>query len=291
MSAASPSERTILLDVEGATLHVVEVGAGEGALVALHGGPGEAHDCLRPHLDRLATPRRRVVYFDQRGGGRSRLHPGAPWATIAEHARDVDRVREGIGAEVIDLLGFSWGSRLAIDYAIERRDRVRSLVLVSPPPMGARDGRDAGERLARASARAEVAAFEASLTPLLRGDRGPEAARHARFAIAIAPFFSAPERALGVTPVDRSIEAAEAASRSARDLDLDRAARALSGVPALVVRGEDDPLPPSTAESICAATGCALVVIPGAGHAPFAEAIDAFTREVLAFLGGAHGAG
>lgn len=291
MSAASSSERTILLDVEGATLHVVEVGAGEGALVALHGGPGEAHDCLRPHLDRLATPRRRVVYFDQRGGGRSRLHPGAPWATIAEHARDVDRVRENVGAEAIDLLGFSWGSRLAIDYAIERRDRVRSLVLVSPPPMGARDGRDAGERLARASARAEVTAFEASLAPLLRGDRGPEAARHARFAIAIAPFFSAPERALGVTPVDRSIEAAEAASRSARDLDLDRAARALSGLPVLVVRGEDDPLPPSIAEAIGAAAGGALVVIPGAGHAPFVEAIDAFTREVLAFLGDEHGAG
>ena len=63
--------------VDGATLHVVEVGPTTARpLLVVHGGPGDAHDVLRPHLDALASDETRVVYYDQRGCGRSPLASG-----------------------------------------------------------------------------------------------------------------------------------------------------------------------------------------------------------------------
>jgi len=52
-SQTAREETSRTLAVPGATLHVVEVGAGRRPLVMLHGGPGASHDYLRPQLDAL----------------------------------------------------------------------------------------------------------------------------------------------------------------------------------------------------------------------------------------------
>ncbi|HEY8105354.1 MAG TPA: hypothetical protein VIE46_04555, partial [Gemmatimonadales bacterium] len=62
------------------------VGQGPPAVV-LHGGPGADHGYLLPGFDALAN-RRELVYYDQRGGGRSPVARDVPvgWH---EHVADL----------------------------------------------------------------------------------------------------------------------------------------------------------------------------------------------------------
>ena len=285
------SVRETALVVPDAILHVASVG-GEHAppLLVLHGGPGEAHDSLRPWLDRLASPARCVVYFDQRGGGRSTVAVGSAPASWEQHARDVDAVRVHLGVDRIDLLGFSWGALLALLYAGEHPQRVAQLVLVSPPPTSRRHDEAMRDGERRAAARPEVMALRARLAPIAEGGEA-EAARRARFAQRMAPYFADPSRALDLEPVDTRVEAAEAVSRSLSGLDLAARFPALRSVPALVVCGAADPVPEAAAAETAHVLGARHLVLARAGHAPFVEAADEFVREVMAFLDGRADAG
>ena len=99
---------------------------GRPALV-LHGGPGGA---INPTMRRFFDPSRwRVTLFDQRGCGRSRpnasLEENTTWALV----EDIERLRERLGVETWCVFGGSWGSTLALTYAIAHPERVSSLVL------------------------------------------------------------------------------------------------------------------------------------------------------------------
>jgi proline iminopeptidase len=95
--------------------------------VVLHGGPGGA---INPTMRRFFDPKRwRTALFDQRGCGRSRpnasLEDNTTWALI----EDIERLRVHLGVEKWTVFGGSWGSTLAIAYAIMHPERVESLVL------------------------------------------------------------------------------------------------------------------------------------------------------------------
>ncbi len=107
-------------------LGFVEVGAGSPTIVVLHGGPAAPHSYLRPEWDRLAKGRR-VLYYDQRGCGRSGAAVSYTWR---DHVADLDRVlRERTPGERVVLAGSSWGAHLALLYAMEHPERVQALVL------------------------------------------------------------------------------------------------------------------------------------------------------------------
>jgi len=95
--------------------------------VILHGGPGGA---INPTMRRFFDPARwRMTLFDQRGCGKSRpnasLDDNTTWALID----DIERLRKHLGVEKWCVFGGSWGSTLALAYAIMHPDRVESLVL------------------------------------------------------------------------------------------------------------------------------------------------------------------
>jgi L-proline amide hydrolase len=104
-------------------------------LVALHGGPGMAHDYLR-RVRELAAHGREVLVYDQVGCGRSSHHPHAPadhW-TVDLFVRELhDLVGHwGIGAG-FHLLGQSWGGMLAPEYVLAHPEGVASLTLMNSP--------------------------------------------------------------------------------------------------------------------------------------------------------------
>ncbi len=71
----------------------------------------------------------RMALFDQRGCGKSRpnasLEDNTTWSLI----EDIERLREHLGVEKWTVFGGSWGSTLALAYAINHPDRVEALVL------------------------------------------------------------------------------------------------------------------------------------------------------------------
>ena len=95
--------------------------------VVLHGGPGGA---INPTMRRFFDPRRwKTCLFDQRGCGRSRpnasLDDNTTWSLI----EDIERLRVQLGVEKWTVFGGSWGSTLALAYAIKHPERVTALVL------------------------------------------------------------------------------------------------------------------------------------------------------------------
>ena len=95
--------------------------------VILHGGPGGA---INPTMRRFYDPSRwRMALFDQRGCGKSRPNASLEDNTTWRLIEDIERLREHLGVEKWSVFGGSWGSTLALAYAIQHPDRVESLVL------------------------------------------------------------------------------------------------------------------------------------------------------------------
>ena len=114
---------------------VGEGGNGKLPLLALHGGPGCAHDYLES-LDGIAEKYgRQVVYYDQLGCGKSVVpgsHPDMWCAELWEE--EVDVVRRALGLDHIHILGQSWGGMLTIQYAVNRQpEGVNSIIIASSP--------------------------------------------------------------------------------------------------------------------------------------------------------------
>ncbi|HLD99363.1 MAG TPA: alpha/beta fold hydrolase [Bdellovibrionota bacterium] len=108
-------------------------------LLIVHGGPGANHKKLLP-LSAFSS-KFRVVFYDQRGTGDSaRLpisssdDPNLARLTLEENVRDIEAIREYLGANNISLLGHSWGGALVTFYAAEYPDRVNKLVVSSGGP-------------------------------------------------------------------------------------------------------------------------------------------------------------
>jgi proline iminopeptidase len=132
---STPSESRI--PVGDTSLYVRVIGQGKPVIV-LHGGPDFDHGYLLPDLDRLKDAFR-LVYYDQRGRGRSAQKVRPEDVTLASDVDDLDEVRQHFGLEAPVLLGHSWGAVLALEYALRHPTRVSHLILMNPAPASASD--------------------------------------------------------------------------------------------------------------------------------------------------------
>ncbi len=136
-----------VLDLPGVRLYTRTVGTGEPVLV-LHGGPALSHEYLFPGLSPLADVAR-MVFFDQRGCGRS-SKPANGRYDMATMAADVDGVRTALDLGRVNVLGFSFGGMLAQEYALRYPSSVKRLIIAGAGPSGA----DINRRLAEVKAAA-----------------------------------------------------------------------------------------------------------------------------------------
>ena len=93
----------------------------------LHGGPGAG---IAPAHRRLFNPERfHCVLFDQRGCGQSQPHGETQDNTTQHLIDDIEALRIALGIERFVLFGGSWGSTLALAYAIRHPENVARLIL------------------------------------------------------------------------------------------------------------------------------------------------------------------
>lgn len=274
-------ETTTTREVRGVTLFERRVGNGPPTVV-LHGGPGAHYDYLLPGFDRLAGGRT-LVFYDQRGGGRSPVDRDVAvgWP---EQVADLEALRRLWGIDRLSLAGYSWGGLLSLLYALEHPNRVASLALVSPAPVwrGARDEYD-GRLAARNAAPALV---EARLRVQAGGLRelDPASYRQRMFEFSVAGYFHDPALARNLTPFRITGRTQQAVWDSLGEFDLRPRLPSLAGIPAVVVHGEDDPIPIATAEVLAELLQAPLRRIPACGHVPYVEAPDQFVAALDPFL-------
>lgn len=96
-------------------------------LLFLHGGPGSrTRAAHRRYFDPAFY---RIVLFDQRGCGLS-TPAGSVVANTTQHlVADIERLRQSLGVDRWLLFGGSWGSTLALAYAITHPEAVAGMVL------------------------------------------------------------------------------------------------------------------------------------------------------------------
>jgi len=132
---SKPSESHIKVD--STSLYVRVIGKGKPVIV-LHGGPDFDHSYLLPDLDKLKDAFR-LIYYDQRGRGKSAENVRPEDVTLRSDLDDLDRVRQHFRLNSAVLLGHSWGTVLALEYALRHPARVSHLILMNPAPASAAD--------------------------------------------------------------------------------------------------------------------------------------------------------
>jgi proline iminopeptidase len=138
-SPASPGDAAheSQLRVRGCELYLREIGRGR-SIIILHGGPDFDHRYLLPDLDRLSDSYH-LIYYDQRGRGQSAAGVHAQEVSLASDIADLDSIREHFHLQSVVLLGHSWGTVLALEYALRHPQRVSDLILMNPAPASAAD--------------------------------------------------------------------------------------------------------------------------------------------------------
>jgi len=279
---------------DGAALFYRLVGTGPDTLVMIHGGPGMDMGYMVPDFAPLAG-RHRLLFYDQRGGGRSeRLRDDPALFTMAHHVADLEALRVRFGLARMTLIAHSFGPALAAAYAIAHPDRVARMIFLGPLPprqgeLWQRYGATLDSRLTEAE-RAEMARLEEAM---LHGP-DPVAACRAYWAIGVKPRIARPELASRITGdfcsagadgIRAGMGVAGPHTSAALGSWDFRPALAQVAAPTLIIHGEDDAIPMDLVEEWTTALSHArLIKVPGASHFPYVERPDLVWPAIEDFL-------
>jgi proline iminopeptidase len=284
-----------LITSDSARLFYRITGRAEDTIIAVHGGPG---DNLLGIADDFAplTTRHAVVFYDQRGSGRSELPVDTTRLFARRQVADLEEIRDQLGLERVTIVAHSYGALLAASYAVAHPGRVRRMVFFGPLPPRR------GDVLQRfpATIRARLDSQEiARLDEALRRLHDPRAdARQACrdfLIVALLPRLAEPRRALarmrsdlcasdkagiryGLTVTNRVV------LNSYGDWDLRPQLHPLA-IPTLIMHGEEDAIPMDlVTEWTSSLPGAQLVRVPNAAHFPYLERPDFVWPTVERFL-------
>src|SRR6266508_1895016 len=279
---------------DGIRLFYRMMGSGGETVVMLHGGPASDMESSLSDLAPLAQGRM-LLFYDQRGGGRSGPVLDVASVTAGQHVRDLEHVRQHFRLERMTLFGHSWGAGLAMLYAMEHPHRVRRVVLVAPiwprrSPYAVQYQMTLKDRLGPI----DYPRYEALADGM---ESTPDPTQFCR------EFFQLFLRAAGTTTsglrrvhgdpctavpeVTRTFFVRNRVTiASLGDYDW-RSRLAVLDVPTLVVHGTRDVLPEAASREWASTLPHGrLLMIPEAGHLPYADQPKAFYSAVSEFLSG-----
>lgn len=261
----------------------VRGGGPSAPLVLVNGGPGFDHTYMTfsDVWDRMARTRK-VVFYDQRGNGKSSpLKEGQPCG-LAEQIADLEALRAHLGFEKMELLGSSWGGYLVMAYAARYPERIAHLIVVGSAAPKIQDTVFLFKNIFPETVEREDGfAFAVEL-----GDKQAIAADMREYLSMIVhqpepreKFLARASSLVYAQPVNKAVWA------DIQRFDLNPELRKFR-FPTLVVTGRYDfNVAPSVAWAIHKAiAGSEFAVFEKSGHMPFYEEPDAFLDRLEAFL-------
>jgi proline iminopeptidase len=293
--SARPRESRI--QVGDAELYCREIGLGQ-AIIVLHGGPDFDHSYLVPDMDRLSDSFR-LIYYDQRGRGKSADRVQPEDVTLASDIADLEKVRQYFHLDSVALLGHSWGTVLALEYALRYPERVSHMVLMNPAPASADDFKQfRKERLEKLAGDVDRLKAVSATAAYKEGDPDAVAAYyriHFRLALKRPEDLEKVIASLRASFTQEGILKARAIEDqlmnetwSSPEYDLLPKLKSLRiPIPTLVIYGDHDIIPAATATHITQAIPNArMVTLKDSGHSSYLEYPAAVRGQVDAFFRG-----
>jgi proline iminopeptidase len=255
-------------------------------LLVLHGGPGADHCYLLPQMLHLGE-RYNLLFYDQRGGGRSKTNALSP-VTWQTHVEDVAAVVAEFSLDPLSIVGYSWGAMLALLYAIEQRKNPHLLVpdrlaLINPAPLTREYRRQFEEEFARRQQSPEIQKLREELAASGLKEKDPVAYRQRAFELGVAGYFSDPRKASDLTPFRVVARVQQSVWESLGDFDLIRDLKGIK-IPSIIIHGRDDPIPLASSVEAARALGTNLVVLDECGHVPYVEQPEGLFAALDPFL-------
>ena len=297
--AQQPLREGYIRTADGVRLFYRIVGSGTETLIAIHGGPGNTMESILPDLEPLAK-NRRVIYYDQRGNGRSDLLKDRDKLAVSKHIEDLEAVRTYFKLGKMTLLGNSWGGLLLGYYAAAHPDKVERMVLHSPgSPTRAFAVEMIEEIQSRIDQRYDAArrkrySLVANPNTWVKS-ADPRAVCREFFQMLLPVYVSKPESAKlfkgdvcsGSEEAVRYQQFVNAQiNNSLGEWNLLPSLNVVRS-PVLVIHGTADPIPIESSEAWASAIPNAqLLLINGAGHIPQIEQPETFFSAVETFLRG-----
>ncbi|MGA8443326.1 MAG: alpha/beta hydrolase [Candidatus Sulfotelmatobacter sp.] len=281
---ATRAENGTTFDGPSGKIYYEVIGSGNAIpLVLVNGGPGLDHSYLHTSTawDVLAQGRR-VIFYDQRGNGRSSPLKEGQSCTLADQIDDLDALRAHLGLEKIILLGSSWGGYLSMAYAARHAERVAGLILVDSAGPKWDEKSDLDDKVYP-----EVVEREKSLEFAMEfRDQGAKDQYHRED---FPMLFYSPEKRDAVLalimPLKFNWEINEAVSHDLARFDLTPELPKFR-FPTLFITGHFDMnvAPVFAYQMYRAIPGAQFTVFEKSGHLPFTEEPDAFPSRVQSFL-------
>lgn len=251
---------------------------GTTPLLVISGGPGSDHRYMRVGRAFAQLSRKRpVVMFDQRGTSRSGDVSEDP--QFSRWAEDVDAVRKALNAPKVDVLGHSFGGFVAMSYAGEYPERVRSITFVDSPSPKLSEN----EQLLSDIYPDRIGQWRETRRSL--SPQFPASELSAFFSMEFVDPEKASAYLQSVSDYVYRIDVNNALRQQLSTLDFQPILKGLE-LPVLIVHGRFDAvIAPSVAWKVHKLIrGSRIVFIEKAGHLPFVERPDAFVQAVGTFL-------
>jgi 2-succinyl-6-hydroxy-2,4-cyclohexadiene-1-carboxylate synthase len=266
------------IEIRGLSYSVLESErgpAGRGTVVFLHGFAGSAEDWSGA-MEILHAAGYGAVAVDLPGHGRTDAPPEPDRYATSSIVPDLAELMDALGIPSAHWAGYSMGARVALRLAIERPERMRSLILESastgiPDPAARRERQDRDEALAREIETRGIEWFVSmwEAQPIFHTQHAlDDATREAQRARRLR------QRPAGLARALRGLgQGAEA--------DLTPRLSAVR-VPTLVLAGElDPPYLAHAARIVSGIPDAERIVIDGAGHNIHLERPEPFGRTLL----------
>lgn len=235
-------------------------------MVVLHGGPGADHRYLLPQMLHLAE-NHDVLFYDQRGGGRSRSNDNEP-VTWQTHVEDLENIVSEFSLEPLTLVGYSWGGLLAVLYSIQKNPK--QLALIDPAPFARRYRLEFETAFRQRSQSPEIQRMRGELEASGLRESDPEAHKQRLFELSVAGYFAHPENAKDLTPFRVIARTQQTVWDSLGDYDLFAQMKQVR-CPTLIVHGRDDPIPAASSMEGAKAMNARLIMLDDCGHVPYVE--------------------
>ena len=285
---------------DSARLYYRVMGRGPDTIIAIHGGPGLDHESIANDFAVLAA-KHTVIFYDQRGGGKSTLPKDTSTLVAARQVQDLEELRRHFRIARVTLVAHSYGPLLAASYALAHPDRVKRMVFFGPVPprqgdfwqrfsksLGARLDNDQRARMSEAAKR--------MIDPALSEAENRQACRD-YWAIGLRPRLAEPEKTTSLVKSDlcaTDVAGIRYGNRTGNrvimgsygDWDLRAKLRTLT-VPTLVVHGEEESIPMDLVEEwVTSMPNAKLMKVPRAAHFTYAERPELVWPAVERFLAG-----